>query len=414
MDPRGLAHLACRLLAVYLAAELIGPLLVFGGEILAAPRLLADWPRGFALECAGLALRLAAAVALWLAARPLARWLAPAALRAPARAQGESTARAVIVGTGALVLAGTIADAAHFSAAAWPWVAERFAHRGSALPSGLVAPGAALLLRLVLGIGLIAASRGIACALNEDVTGERRRGLSVRDDARFGELLGELAGAAATLDVKRVHELALSLKSEAGNVARRVVRSSLDSVIAAVEQHRPDFSAAAAADGTVTIVFSDMEGFTAMTQRLGDAAAHKVIKAHNRIVREAVRQHRGQEVELQGDGFLLAFPQAAAALRCTSAIQRDCERYSRRNPDTPIRVRIGVHSGTPIQEGDRFFGITVILAARIAAQARGGETLVSEAVHQQFAGGREFSFDAGRSAELKGLDGTHRMYAVLG
>jgi class 3 adenylate cyclase len=184
-------------------------------------------------------------------------------------------------------------------------------------------------------------------------------------------------------------------------------------VIAAVEQRRPDFSAATAADGTVTIVFSDMEGFTAMTQRLGDHQAHEVIKVHNRIVRQAVKAHGGKEVELQGDGFLLAFPRAAAALQCAGAIHRDCAAYSETNADSPIRVRIGLNTGKPIKNADRFFGISVILAARIAAQAQGGETLVSTAVREDLADDATFVFDQGREAELKGLDGRHRMFRVL-
>ncbi|MGH8541025.1 MAG: adenylate/guanylate cyclase domain-containing protein, partial [Stenotrophobium sp.] len=222
-------------------------------------------------------------------------------------------------------------------------------------------------------------------------------------------------GASANGDTsvaQMLTDLALTLRNEAEGIAKRVVRSSLDAVIAAVEQRKPDFSAATAVDGTVTIVFSDMEGFTAMTQRLGDREAHEVIKVHNCIVRQAVKAHGGKEVELQGDGFLLAFPDVAQALRCACAIQRDCAAYSVGHADRPIRVRIGLHTGKPIKEGERFFGLTVILAARIAAQAGGGETLVSEAVHRQLADTGEFTFDAGREAELKGLDGRHRMFGV--
>ena len=168
----------------------------------------------------------------------------------------------------------------------------------------------------------------------------------------------------------------------------------------------------AASDGQVTIVFSDMEGFTAMTQKLGDAQAHKIIKVHNKVVRDAVAAHQGQEVELQGDGFLLAFAESADALRCAATIQRNLRRHNSRHRQAPIRVRIGMHCGRPIKEGERFFGLTVIMAARIAAQANGGETLVSEAVYQVLADKPEFSFGDPLEAELKGLYGMHKMYPL--
>ncbi|HKY93251.1 MAG TPA: adenylate/guanylate cyclase domain-containing protein, partial [Nevskiaceae bacterium] len=263
-----------------------------------------------------------------------------------------------------------------------------------------------LVLRLAAGIALIVLSRTIATRL-------RYAASPAGEDASVGDLVRELVAAGGTLGIRRVTDLALAIKTEAEGVAKRVVRSSIDAMISAVEKSRPDFSGATAADGTVTIVFSDMEGFSSMTQRLGDEQAHEIIKSHNRIVRGAVKAHRGQEVELQGDGFLLAFPQAEQAVRCALQIQDGCARYSGENPGEPIRVRIGLAVGKPIKDRERFFGITVILAARIASQARGGETLVSEKIHDALAAHGEFRFDEGRVAPLKGLEGTHRMYAVL-
>ncbi|HEX4896662.1 MAG TPA: adenylate/guanylate cyclase domain-containing protein [Solimonas sp.] len=231
-------------------------------------------------------------------------------------------------------------------------------------------------------------------------------------DLRPSRVLGELIASAGVVGIKSLTDLALTLGKEAEGVAKQVVRSSLDAVIGAVERRRPDFSAATAADGTVTIAFSDMEGFSAMTERLGDQAAHRLVQLHNRIVRKALKKHRGQEVELQGDGFLLAFADSANALRCACDIQRSFADYSRRHPEEPMRVRIGLHTGTPIKEGERFFGITVILAARIAGQAAGGEILASSVLHEAQAASGEFRFGTAREAELKGLAGTHRMHPV--
>lgn len=252
--------------------------------------------------------------------------------------------------------------------------------------------GPSLLAVLAGGLAPILCARALACRLAPpEPEPEEIAPVAAR-------LLGELAGAAGALGAR---------------VARRVMRSSIDAMIAAVEQRKHDFAAASSADGTVTIAFSDMEGFTAMTQRLGDAAAHEVIKHHNQIVRRALKRYGGQEVELQGDGFLLAFPDTAQAIRCASAIQQACAEHSAKAGEEPIRVRIGLHRGTPIQEGDRFFGITVILAARIASQASGAQVLVSQDVHDAVAALDEFRFDLPREAELKGLAGRHRMHPLI-
>jgi class 3 adenylate cyclase/tetratricopeptide (TPR) repeat protein len=234
---------------------------------------------------------------------------------------------------------------------------------------------------------------------------------------------GERARAAEKLDAAlevyrragfgpRWLERVIADKLRAQGVDSRDVMRSLDAVVARVELARPDLRRHAAPDGRVTLVFSDMEGFTEMTERLGDRAAHEVIKAHNAIVRGEVARHGGVEVELQGDGFLLAFADAGRALACATAIQRAFAAYSAEHPEQPIRVRIGLHTGEAIQEADRFFGKTVILAARIAAQARGGEILASSAAR---AGGADGTIRFGdrREATLKGLAGTYSLHPVV-
>jgi class 3 adenylate cyclase len=206
-------------------------------------------------------------------------------------------------------------------------------------------------------------------------------------------------------------ERVIADKLRAQGVDSRDVTRSLDAVLARVERDRPDLRRHAAGDGRVTLVFSDMEGFTEMTERLGDRAAHEVVKAHNAIVREQVRSHEGVEVELQGDGFLLAFAEARRGLACAIAIQRALASYSAAHPAQPIRVRIGLHTGEAIQEADRFFGKTVILAARIAAQARGREILVSAAAREATAD-PSIRFGAARELALKGLSGTYALHPV--
>jgi class 3 adenylate cyclase len=159
-------------------------------------------------------------------------------------------------------------------------------------------------------------------------------------------------------------------------------------------------------------MFSDMEGFTAMTERLGDLEAREVIRTHNAIVREQLAAHGGYEVELQGDGFLLAFSSARAGLLCAIAIQRALAAYSEAHPDEPIRVRIGLHTGEALKDADKFFGKTVILAARIAAQAKGGEILASSLLVQLTESTGDLNFGKAREVDLKGLSERQRVHAV--
>jgi class 3 adenylate cyclase len=167
-----------------------------------------------------------------------------------------------------------------------------------------------------------------------------------------------------------------------------------------------------APDGTVTLMFSDMEGFTEMTQRLGDLAAREVIRRHNLIVRRACSKHGGYEVELQGDGFLLAFGSARAGLQCAIAIQRDLVEDAERHPEQPIRVRIGLHTGEALRDADKFFGTTVILAARIAAQAQAGEILASALLKELTESVGDLEFGASREVTLKGFPEPRRVFPV--
>lgn len=184
----------------------------------------------------------------------------------------------------------------------------------------------------------------------------------------------------------------------------------LDSVTDAVLQERPSVVQATAPNGTVTILFTDIEGSTRLTETMGDRAWMELLRGHNAVVRREAAAQGGYEVKSQGDGFMLAFPSAGAALRCGFAIQRDLAALS--SAAGPLRVRIGVHTGEAIKEADDFFGKTVILASRIAAEARGGEILVSSLVHELVESSAEFDFEGPTQVELRGLAGIHRLYAL--
>ena len=186
--------------------------------------------------------------------------------------------------------------------------------------------------------------------------------------------------------------------------------TSLDQLEQAIRQERPDLSETTAADGTVTLVFTDIVDSTVLTARLGDQAWMETVRRHQDVIRETVGRHGGRVVETQGDGSLLAFASARRAVACAKDIQRAISQaFAEASP--PIRLRIGIHTGDVLQEADRFFGTTVNYAARVASHALGGEVLVSSLVHDLVVDSG-VTFLESRDVELKGLEGAHRLFAV--
>jgi class 3 adenylate cyclase len=172
-----------------------------------------------------------------------------------------------------------------------------------------------------------------------------------------------------------------------------------------------------APDGTITTVFSDIENSSSLVERLGDRLWLELLSAHHALVRQEIARHGGFEVKSQGDGFMLAFPSALRALRCTVDIQRgtSAEVAADAACDLPIalRVRIAVHTGEVIRAADDFFGRHIVLAARLASHAGGGETLVSQLTRELVAGSDDMHFGPPRDLELRGLSGIHRAYPLL-
>jgi len=188
--------------------------------------------------------------------------------------------------------------------------------------------------------------------------------------------------------------------------AARVVYQFLGAPAA---QTGPAVGAARAPATLQTILFTDVEGPTALTDRLGDAAAREVMREHERITREALKAHGGSEVKTMGDGFMASFGSATRALECAIAIERAFA-------EGDIRVRIGLNAGEPIAEDDPdgrsdLHGTAVIVAARIAAQAHGGEILVSDVVRQLVAG-KGFLFNDRGEHALKGFEDPVRVWEV--
>ena len=208
--------------------------------------------------------------------------------------------------------------------------------------------------------------------------------------------------------VKTVWQTANLVRKEGFGAA---VRSSIEDLADWAEVERPDL-ARVTPDGKVAILFSDIEESTALNERVGDRAWVKLIGEHDKLVRTLVKQRSGHVVKSQGDGFMIAFARAEQAVRCGIDIQDALQKDAQRKRHNGFRVRIGIHMGRSVRRGDDLFGRNVAMAARVAAQAGGGEILVSDTVRDALSDCEDIAFDDGRDAELKGFAGTHRLYAV--
>jgi adenylate cyclase len=190
------------------------------------------------------------------------------------------------------------------------------------------------------------------------------------------------------------------------------VTKSVDDIAEAVSESRPDLSASSASDGTVTIAFTDIEDSLRLNAFLGDRRWLDVLRAHNDVVKRTTEDHGGTVVKNQGDGFMLAFASARRAATCAQAIETAVAETFR-DPGSPIRVRIGLHVGETVHEGDDHFGHAVNYAARVASAAAGGEIVVSSLVHGLLAQTGEFEFETAREVELKGIEGVQRLYPLV-
>jgi class 3 adenylate cyclase len=159
-----------------------------------------------------------------------------------------------------------------------------------------------------------------------------------------------------------------------------------------------------------TVLFTDVEGSTALTQRLGDAKAREVLRQHERIVREALKSHAGSELKTLGDGFMASFSSATRALDSAIAMQRAFAQHNETAKE-PIRVRVGLNAGEPIAEEKDLYGTAVNLAARICGHAEAGQILASNVV-QELAAGKGFTFADKGEATLKGFEKPVRLHEV--
>lgn len=256
----------------------------------------------------------------------------------------------------------------------------------------------ALAVTLRLWLGARQEARETAQRLQESVQGQLTEARNPR------------AVQAAGLVVSKVVEAAARAREH--GVGRMVLASIEDFTRWAAEQ-RAVIGRMAAPDGTVTIMFSDIEGSTRLNASLGDSRWVKVLAAHDELVETYVEKYRGLIVKTQGDGHMVVFTTPELGMCAAWDIQRAFGakwNHSRELRRTPIRVRIGLHTGRAIERDGDYLGQNVALAARVAAQAAGGEVLVTEEVAEACAGA--FELEPAGTVELKGFPDPEPLWRV--
>ena len=162
----------------------------------------------------------------------------------------------------------------------------------------------------------------------------------------------------------------------------------------------------------ITVMFTDMVGSTALTQTRGQQVAQQVVRAHNRIVRQALTRFNGREIKHTGDGIMASFAQASGAVDAAIQIQKDTAAHCRDYPDLPLQLKIGLNTGEPISEDGDLFGSTVQLSARITDKAKANEIFVPDSVRIVCAG-KNYKFVNRGGYAMKGFEGDITLFEVV-
>ncbi|MBI1886406.1 MAG: adenylate/guanylate cyclase domain-containing protein [Chloroflexi bacterium] len=318
----------------------------------------------------------------------------------------------------------------------WDFAARTFANMavGTELPE--------LNLRVAEGYRQSTSGDVVARALEQnmhsDVTGLLQQVkaptlvISFREDTLFpvGVALGQQLAAA----IPNGRLLILEATTDFANP--ETVANAIDAFLREGDGSEPQRRAFSQAGGALrTVLFTDIVGHTEMMQRLGDEKGRQVLREHERIIRDVLKEHGGTEVKTMGDGFMASFPSVTKGVECAVALQRafaaridaisarpepvegrGAAHGSTGSPraaaeSEPLHIRVGLNAGEPIEEEGDLFGQSVILAARIAAHAEGGEVLASLAVRELCAG-KGFLFADRGDVALRGFEDPVRVFQV--
>jgi len=163
-------------------------------------------------------------------------------------------------------------------------------------------------------------------------------------------------------------------------------------------------------EGTVSIMFTDVEGSTQLLSTRGFTESHEIMKAYETIVGEKISEHAGRRIKGLGDGVMVSFGSTRHAVECALDIQKAINAYSAANPQRQLKIRIGINTGEVVEEAGDFFGAAVNMAARVAGKAKGGQILVSEVVRQLVGPVSEVKFTYRGAYKLKGFPDRWRLH----
>lgn len=257
---------------------------------------------------------------------------------------------------------------------------------------------------------------GLGDATPEDIAAAHRRDLEVQDEfgVRFltywfndtDEKAFCLVEGPDADAVKACHKVAHGLMPhDIIEVAAPTMNQFLGEFYLNEDDRAMSKATSQADSGLRAIVFTDIEGSTDISTRLGDAAAMELLREHNDIVRGRLDESAGREVKHTGDGILACFTSVSRAVDAAVEIQR-------RTVDVDgLQIKIGLTVGEPVEESDDLYGASVNLAARICGHAAGGQILTSSAV-KDLAVGKKIDFAERGMIALKGFPDPVRLYEV--
>ncbi len=166
-------------------------------------------------------------------------------------------------------------------------------------------------------------------------------------------------------------------------------------------------------EGPVTIMFTDIEGSTALRTSLGDTEADALFEEHGKLLRTVISEHRGQDQKAAlGDGFLAVFVSTRRAIACAIEIQRALDAFNRSRA-VPLRIRIGLNTGEVTVKDDQLSGEAIHAASRVCAAASGGQILVSDVTRQLGGTIPDVSFNDTGEHDLKGFPHPWRLWEVI-
>jgi len=195
-------------------------------------------------------------------------------------------------------------------------------------------------------------------------------------------------------------------------VEPQIQLTSIDVIASALDPVIPTLGRVSSPDGAVTLMLSDIADATTVAEQVGAEPWERLLADRRLLVEQLVGRHDGQVVRFERDGFLASFNSAHAGLHTAVELQRTFAGPGGGAGAPGIATRVGVHSGFVIANPEQLLGRNVVLASRIAGQARGGEILVSSAVKQYTATDPSFEFELHGEYHFKGLLGEHTVYAV--